>query len=137
MELPESRWEIGLDRVPIGADIPGMSEKESGIQSVPGTQGTTQAHTPGPWTVERSYHTDIYGKAFAIGYWIAGPEGQSVADASRVCILTLEDARLIAASPDLSIVAQAAFRLMTAEQVATLTPQECDAFERASKATAR
>ncbi len=25
MELPESRWEIGLDRVPIGADIPGMS----------------------------------------------------------------------------------------------------------------
>ncbi len=25
MELPESRREIGLDRVPIGADIPGMN----------------------------------------------------------------------------------------------------------------
>ncbi len=48
MELLESRWEIGLDRMPIGADIPGMSEKESGIQSVSAVQGTSGAHG-GSW----------------------------------------------------------------------------------------
>ena len=58
-------------------------------------------HTPGPWSVEPVYGTDIGGEPFRSGHWIAGPEGEMVASADGLCILRTEDALLIAAAPDL------------------------------------
>jgi hypothetical protein len=80
---------------------PPDDQPESGIQSVPGTQGTTQAHTPGPW----------YALGQAVNVDRAGLEGlASIAKAHQrrgtdsVPITKAEaeaNARLIAAAPDL------------------------------------
>jgi len=37
------------------ASVAGQKSQESGIQLVPGTQGTSGAHTPGPWVVDDKY----------------------------------------------------------------------------------
>lgn len=54
-------------------------------------------HTPGPWTVETQWASDVDDNQFPFAHWIAGPEGEQIAEQ----ILEKPDAHLIAAAPDL------------------------------------
>jgi hypothetical protein len=104
------------------ASVAGQKSQESGIQSVPGTQGTTQAHTPGPWTLGpmnggqvsvRASRTGLGGEHFAATLATVeiydedepADEGQWHANA-----------RLIAAAPD----------LLEALRIAHDADSECD-----------
>jgi len=76
------------------ASVTGQKSQESGIQSVPGAQGTTQAHTSGPWTYRRGRtHFHVSGPRTYVAQvpYVKRPDGS-----------TSEDfARLIAAAPGL------------------------------------
>jgi hypothetical protein len=76
------------------ASVAGQKSQESGIQSVPGTQGTTQAHTAGEWSVDSQ---SDYGT-----FWIVGPLGRGQ---TLAAVLSepeaAANARLIAAAPKL------------------------------------
>ncbi len=53
--------------------------------------------TPGPWTVETQWASDVDDNQFPFAHWIAGPEGEQIAEQ----VFEKPDAQLIAASPDL------------------------------------
>jgi hypothetical protein len=120
-----------------------MSEKESGIQSVPGTQGTTQAHTPGPWTLMERYedalsivdpdgfeHVTAESHAILLGYaeklgiphWADSPEAQrDIPEAQQFA-----NARLIAAAPELLSELKDTGDLCAALAVAAMHPALAD-----------
>lgn len=66
-----------------------------GVPTASSNESQSQ-HTPGPWSVEEQWATDADGKGFRFAYWIGADDGE-------ICrsVLSLEDARLIAAAPDL------------------------------------
>jgi hypothetical protein len=79
----------------------GQKSQESGIQSVPGTQGTTQAHTPAPWQTGWAAPEGTYK------HWMVLEGGAVTIDSeNRIANVSLRpeaeaNARLIAAAPDL------------------------------------
>jgi hypothetical protein len=60
-------------------------------------EAATARHTPGPWTVETQWASDVDDNQFPFAHWIAGPEGEQIAEQ----ILDKPDAHLIAAAPEL------------------------------------
>lgn len=89
----------------------GQKSQESGIQSVPGTQGTTQAHTPAPWEYEED-DAIVYagGGSLPIAsvyeaddFPCLGDDPARQAETQQECAA---NARLIAAAPGLLALAE-------------------------------
>lgn len=74
-------------------------------------------HTPGPWRFQRNYEDRTFH--------VIGPRP---CDSVSTDVPNIEDARLIAAAPDLLLAALNAF--MTFNDSSTLTPGEVEALDR-------